>query len=196
MDLPVYKFVFDPNNPLQGLNAMSIVNEPAIEELFEKFSSVKENFSVTNKDKQIISGAALIANKKIYRNNEYGEYYIYFTEENVEQMSQHFLLQGNQNNVTLEHEYAVNDVKLIYSWLAKETDGPLKWMVSYKITNDELWNQIKDEEFNGFSVEVRSGMERDDSLSTDYMNKEIKELSDDEAELLYKQLDELIQSKK
>ena len=51
-------------------------------------------------------GAALIPNKKIYRRDRDDEYYIYFSEDTVRRASELFLMKGNQNKSTLEHQAA------------------------------------------------------------------------------------------
>lgn len=163
-----YELTIDDIN-YDGVTAISIVEFPAIEENFLVFSKEKCNFlfAKANTDKRIITGPALICNKDIYRINPFTgqEYYVHFTADTVKQISENFLIQNRNSNVTLEHESNVNDVSIIESWIVEnpkmDKSNALgyslekgSWMVSLKVNNDELWNNvIKQGKVKGFSIE-------------------------------------------
>ena len=66
--------------------AMSLVENPAIEEEFLLLSTEKEELKLSayDTDQRLIVGAALVPDKPIYRKDEDGrEYYIYFSAETV-----------------------------------------------------------------------------------------------------------------
>jgi hypothetical protein len=110
-------------------------------------------------------GAALIPDKKIYRRSGDKEYFIYFTKETVEQASQLFLMEGKQNNSTLEHEVEIDNLSVVESWIIEDElhDKSRKfglnmpvgtWMVSVKVNNDVIWEEfVKTKKVKGFSIE-------------------------------------------
>ena len=103
--MKVIELFIDEEGEFSGIDAISIVEQPAIE---ENFVALKEEIKVeladVDKEKRILMGAALIPNKKIYRRDKEDEYYIYFSEDTVRRASELFLMKGNQNKSTLEHQ--------------------------------------------------------------------------------------------
>lgn len=146
--------------------AVSIVKEPAIEDNFIKLSKDgKVNVVLADEDKQIIVGPALIPNKWIYRSAESlngEEGYIKFSAETIEKAAHSFLSYKLNNEVTLEHGDKITSLTLLESWITK-SDGEVEelgfnlpkgsWMMSYKVNDLNLWNEIKEGKFNGFSIE-------------------------------------------
>ncbi len=111
-------------------------------------------------------GAALIPDKKIYRRDVNGkEYNIFFTKDTVIRASQLFLMNGKQNNSTLEHEVDIDGLSVVESWIIEDEvhdksrkfglDMPLgTWMVSVKVNNDLIWDEfVKTKKVKGFSIE-------------------------------------------
>ena len=110
-------------------------------------------------------GAALVPDKHIYRQNEDDEYYIYFSQDTVRRASELFLMRGNQNKSTLEHEAELNGLSVVESWIIEDEthDKSRKynmelpvgtWMVSMKVNNDDVWeNYVKTGKVKGFSIE-------------------------------------------
>jgi len=211
--IPVYELIVS-NDTVDGVTAMSLVDEPAVEVNFLTFNKQEKiNFKIENEEKRIITGPALIPDKQIYRYNKKTgeEYYVYFSNKTVEKLAHNFILDNKQNNITLQHQVNGNGVKLIESWLSKnenELDLGLPigtWFVSYKISNDEIWEDVKSGEFNGFSIEVFTTMISTD-LSKDIegevleeiniLDKEISEMNDEEIELLINTIGDLISNKK
>ena len=90
----------DENDEFSGIEAISIVENPAIEEDFIYLSAMQENVNLAevDKEKRILMGAALIPDKKIYRRNEEEEYYIVFSQDTVRKAAELFLSRGKQNN--------------------------------------------------------------------------------------------------
>ena len=83
-----------------GIEAISVVENPAIEEDFIALKSQEFKLAEVDKEKRILMGALLIPNKPIYRRNGEDEYYIYFSKDTVLKASQMYLMQGKQNNST------------------------------------------------------------------------------------------------
>ena len=189
-ELDVIELFIDDDNDLNGIEAISIVEHPAIE---EDFIALKEQgkleLAKVDEEKRILMGAALIPNKKIYRNNGLQEYYIFFSHETVKKASELFLTKGKQNNSTLEHEDSLEGLSVVESWIVEDDvkDKSRKynlhvpvgtWMVSVKVNNDEIWQEfVKTKRVKGFSIEGFFS----DKLE---MNKQVidDELTDEETE--------------
>jgi len=160
--MKIVELVLDEDQENTGIEAISIVDNPAIEADFIALKAEHIILAEVSKDKRILMGALLIPNKPIYRMSEDGEYYIYFSKETVEKASQMYLKKGNQNNATLEHRDQLQGLTLVESWIIEDEvhDKSKKyglnlpvgtWMGSVKVESDELWAELKKK--GGFSIE-------------------------------------------
>jgi hypothetical protein len=163
--MEIIELLIDENKIESGINAVSVVESPAIEENFVALKKHEVELKEVDGEKRILMGAALIPNKQIYRKNGDKEFYIYFSEETVRKASELFLMRANQNNATLEHEKKMLDgMSVVESWIIEDekTDKSRlynfnlpkgTWMISMKVNNDEIWNKVKAGEVKGFSIE-------------------------------------------
>ena len=163
--MKIVELILDENQEESGIEAISIVENPAIEEDFVALKSNEIKLAEIDKEKKILMGALLIPNKPIYRNNGEDEYYIYFSKDTVLKASQMYLTKGNQNNSTLEHQHSLSGLSLVESWLVEDEvhDKSRKygmnvpigtWMGAVKVNNDEVWNDyVKTGKVKGFSIE-------------------------------------------
>jgi len=164
--MKIVELLIDEEQELSGIEAISIVDEPAIEENFIALSKQHEiKLAEVDKEKKILMGAALVPNKNIYRRNGEDEYYIFFSEDTVRKASELFLMRGNQNKSTLEHQAELYGLSVVESWIIEDDvhdksrkynmDLPVgTWMVSMKVNNDEVWNNyVKTGLVKGFSIE-------------------------------------------
>jgi len=161
----IIELILDENEELNGIEAISVVENPAIEENFIFLKSEEVKLAEVDKEKRILMGAALIPNKPIYRRNDKEEFYIFFSKETVVQASQLYLKGGKQGNATLEHQKDIKGMTVVESWLVEDEvhdksrkyglNMPLgTWMVSMKVDNDEIWNDyVKTGKVKGFSIE-------------------------------------------
>jgi hypothetical protein len=161
----IIELILDEQNIENGIEAISVVENPAIEEDFIALNTQLIELKELNKEKQILLGALLIPNKPIYRKNGDDEYYIYFSRETVEKASQMYLIKGNQNNSTLEHQHELSGLSLVESWIVEDEihDKSRKygmnvpigtWMGAVKVNNNEVWNDyVKTGKVKGFSIE-------------------------------------------
>lgn len=124
--------------------AISLVDEPAIEETFIAMSKVKQIKLDT--DKREIYGPVLRPDFPIYRYQDNEEFYIVFDKEAIKQLATSFL---ENIEFTIDHNYITDGVQIMESFI--NDDGV--WMIRCKILDDELWNRIKNGELNGFSIE-------------------------------------------
>jgi hypothetical protein len=150
---------------LDGIDAVSLVDSPAIEENFIALNKeYKIEFAEVDSDKRILMGAALIPNKQIYRKNGKDEFYVFFSEATVKQASELFLKNGNQSNATLEHKAKFDGATVVESWIIDNPEMDKSkaygfdlpkgtWMISMKIEDDKVWKQVKEGKYKGFSIE-------------------------------------------
>jgi len=161
----IIELVLDEEQDDIGVDAISIVESPAIESDFVALKNQEIKLAEVDKEKKILMGALLIPNKPIYRNGGEGEYYIFFSKDTIVKASQMFLQNGKQSNSTLEHNQALNGLTLVESWIVEDKvhdksvkygmDLPLgTWMGSVKVNNDDVWNEyVKTNKVKGFSIE-------------------------------------------
>jgi hypothetical protein len=163
--MKIIELILDEEQDDIGVDAISIVESPAIESDFVALKNQEIKLAEVDKEKKILMGALLIPNKPIYRNGSEGEYYIYFSKDTIVKASQMFLQNGKQSNSTLEHAQALNGLTLVESWIVEDKtkdktvlydlDVPVgTWMGSVKVNNDDVWNEyVKTNKVKGFSIE-------------------------------------------
>lgn len=163
--MKIIELVIDEKDEMSGIEAVSVVHSPAIEENFIALGKHKVELKKIDEEKRILMGAALIPNKQIYRVNEKKEeYYIFFSEQTVKKASELFLMRSNQNNATYEHKDKLEGLSVVESWIIDDEktdksrlygfDLPVgTWMISMKVNNDEVWKDVKEGKVKGFSIE-------------------------------------------
>jgi len=161
----IVELILDEEQEDSGIEAISIVESPAIESDFVALNSQEIKLAEIDKEKKILLGALLIPNKPIYRNGDEGEYYIFFSKETIVKASQMYLKNGYQNKSTLEHAQALKGLTLVESWIVEDEvqDKSRKyglnvpvgtWMGAVKVNNDEIWKEyVKTNKVKGFSIE-------------------------------------------
>ena len=163
--MKIIELVLDEDQEGGGIEAISIVESPAIEEDFVALNSQEIKLAEVSKDKKLLMGALLVPNKPIFRKSGEEEYYIYFSKKTIEKASQLYLQNGNQNNSTLEHQHSLSGLTLVESWIVEsETNDKSRmynmnvpigtWMGTVKVENDKVWNEyVKTNKVKGFSIE-------------------------------------------
>ena len=164
--MKIYELILE-DDKLMGVDAISIVESPAIEEQFIALSKQQIQFKVQNEDKRILIGAALVPNKPIYRYDEKTgeEYYVYFAQDTIRKASELYMIKGNQNNATLEHAEELSGLSVVESWIIEDENNDKSraygleypvgtWVVMMKVNNEAIWNEyIKEGKVKGFSIE-------------------------------------------
>lgn len=163
--MKIIELILDEEEFDTGVDAISIVESPAIESDFVALKNQEIKLAEVDKEKKILMGALLIPDKPIYRNGSEGEYYIFFSKDTIVKASQMFLQNGKQSNSTLEHSKALNGLTLVESWIVEDKakdksalyglDVPVgTWMGSVKVNNEDVWNEyVKTNKVKGFSIE-------------------------------------------
>ena len=161
--MDVIELVIDDEDAI-GVEAISLVEHPAIEEDFIALKNQKTEFKTIDKDKRIVVGLALIPNKPIYRKSGDNEYYVFFSKNTVRKSAELYLKNHNSNNATLEHEIKVEGVSVVESWIVEDVEKDKTalyglnavegaWAVVMRINNEEVWQDVKKGIYKGLSIE-------------------------------------------
>lgn len=171
--IPVYEALIDDFEC--GIYRISLVDLPAVESDFVYFSKQDRimKYAVQSDEERMVTGVIMRANFNIFRRDErLGEYYIRYSADTIKKMAEKMMADGTFNNINIMHEDGsdvdgVNMVELFIKDSSKGItpngfddieDGSL--FATYKINNDTIWNEIKDDTFKGFSLEGCFGLEQ------------------------------------
>ena len=165
--LPIYEALIEDFD--SGIYKISLVDAPAVESDFVYFNKQKEqvNFAIENEEQRMVTGVIMRAEFPIYRVSEsIGEYYMKFSKETIKKMVEKMMSDKTFNNINLQHEDGsdVEGVNLVEIFIKDSEKGisPKGFeeieegslFATYKIENDEIWNEIKAGTFKGFSIEA------------------------------------------
>lgn len=167
-----------------GILCVSLVDLPAVEKDFQKFSKQEKiQYKIENEEKRIIRGLIMSCDTPIYRRNGDFEYYISYQPETIRIMAEKFLKENNQNMVDTQHNNQwVDGVNLVQLFIKDSEyginpkgfedvkDGSL--FAEYKVNNDEIWGQIKSGEFKGFSLEGYFTVEETNEMVEEYFSNQ------------------------
>lgn len=161
--------VYIDDEEMTGVDKISLVKKPAIMTDFiymneDEMPNEYKQINLSDDDKMIITGPALIPDLPIIRKDEDDEpYFIKYSSEQIEKIAQKFFKLRNAHEVNKDHkENKAEDTYIFESWIVGENDKSQllgfdvpkgTWMVSMKVENEELWNQIKSGKYRGFSIE-------------------------------------------
>lgn len=175
-ELPIYDVVFDSSFNL-GITAISLVKNPAIEVDFISLSK-QEKLIKLEEEKMEIIGPVLIPDKLIYRVDKEGNpYYIRFSRDTIDNLAWNFYINDRCSNVNLEHptndandafNNLIDGIECIDTWIIEDENDKSytaykfsteelpagTWMMRYKIEDEELWKEVKQGKFSGYSVEA------------------------------------------
>lgn len=168
-DLPVYRLVVNEFNEESGVDFVSLVEHPAIEQDFFAFSKDSPNKSFQFKadpSRRIVTGPMMLTDTPIYRfDQESGqEFYVVFDKATVEKIAHKFFKKSKSNNVNIDHSEKVDGVYLFESIITDNQRGTVapkgfpkvpegSWFGSYKIENEDVWQSVLNKTFKGFSIE-------------------------------------------
>ena len=195
----IVELVIDENDETSGIEAISVVETPAIEENFVALNKHELQLKEVNKEKRILMGAALIPDKSIYRRNDKGdEYYIYFSKDTVRKASELFFKRSNHKNATYEHKQPIEGMTIVESWIVENTKKDKSahyglnvpegtWMVSMKVDNDEIYQDALDKKIRGFSIE---------GYFADKLDMSSQSIEEYERQLTIEELKEIISEEK
>lgn len=163
--VPVYRVLMDDER--DGMIRVSLVDDPAVMSNFVAFDRQQpQRFAVQDEDKRLVFGVVARADFPVFRTDPVlGDHYVIFPAETIREMAQKYLTENRANRVDLMHDGDdVDDVPLV-QWFIKDTakgiapagfddiaDGSL--FAEYHVEDDEIWQQVKDGTYKGFSMEV------------------------------------------
>ena len=164
--IPVYDaLILDGDS---GMLKISLVDDPAVMSNFQSFDSQKQMvmYAVADEEKRLVRGVIMRADFPIYRrDSKMGEYYIIYKADTIRQMAEKYLVENRQNNINLMHEEDsdVDGVQMVQFFIKDSekgvspadfdeiADGSL--FGEFHVTNDEVWDEIKNGTYKGFSLE-------------------------------------------
>ncbi|NQY42629.1 MAG: hypothetical protein HRT87_04710 [Legionellales bacterium] len=184
--MKVYEAVFQEGQT-EGVYALSVVENPAMQDLWIALSEQPQTieFAEVDNEKRLLLGAALIPNKKIYRNIDGNEFYITFSEETIEKLAHNFLKQQNNNNSSLEHETKLSGMSVTESWIVEDPNKDKSnlygktyekgtWVAMMKVDNDNVWQKVKSGEVKGFSIDALLSLQEINLKTEIEMNEDTK----------------------
>jgi hypothetical protein len=164
--MKLIELILDEESMLNGIDAISIVESPAIEENFVALKKeVEVKMATQDEEKRILIGPALIPNKRIYRRDGDEEYEVFFSAATVRRCMELFFMRGNQNNSTIEHMSKLHGLSVVESWIIEDPEKDKSafyglsypvgtWMIGQKVENKEVWEEyVKTGLVKGFSIE-------------------------------------------
>jgi hypothetical protein len=201
----IYELVIEDEN-IDGIFAISLVQDPAIEADFVYFDKEKVLFSSVDNEQRLVMGAILIPNKKILRIDGEGKtYHVFFKPETIKRLSEMYLKNKYTDKATLEHNQKINGVTLVESWIKESAskdksalynlNAPVgSWIGTFKIDNDMIWNDyVKTGDVKGFSIEGLFGHSLVSANEIFNYEKDISLFSNVEAEILLEKIKEILE---
>jgi hypothetical protein len=179
--MKVYEITFNDEHKI------SLVKSPAVESTLLKFSSEEnEKLYFTNDEKQIIYSVAMIPNKMIFRKDINGEpANVFYTKETIEKFQQDYFRKNANSGTNINHaEFNTDGIFPFENWMVsnpemdKSKDLGLtapkdSLIMAFKIDNKEVWNEVKNGNLDGLSVEGRVVFkEVEQPITNINMNKE------------------------
>lgn len=156
-------FIEDSNE--DGIQAISFVKDPAIEENWIALNKQTVAFKSIDDEKRIVVGIALKPNMEIFRRKGDYEFNVIFSADTVKKASHLYLKSLNSNNATLEHEKDATGLSVVESWIVEDVANDKAngvynlgaelgdWCVMMGVDNDDVWKEVKDGTYLGFSIE-------------------------------------------
>ena len=174
-ELPTYKITIDEDyndgtEPL-GIDAIAFTANPAVLVKGVAFSSQKK-LAFADDKKYRITAPAMIPMEIYRRDDEMGEYYVEFTEQEIDTIFKDFMQDLNNRDLfNLEHEgEKIVPAYLLEAWLvdnpntdkAKTTFGievpKGTLMVTAQVTDTDYYNSLVENNAVGFSIEGFLGL--------------------------------------
>ena len=172
--LPVYEMRVDKYDAITGVQAVSLVRNPAIQVSFKMFSAQQRKLSEevrrvkleANGLRYHLTGPLLIPDQQIYREDDKkGQYLANTSEAGIRAMVEKYGAGGFHNNTTLEHEIPLYGNTVVESWVIEDASNDKAnalgfdlpkgtWMITMKINDRKLWDEeIATGKRLGFSLE-------------------------------------------
>lgn len=174
MKLPIYDISINLDDTDTGMCCCSLVEDAAVSVDFLAFNKETEDkqhqllqFKNDGLEHKIF-GVAIRCNYPIYRIDNFGrEFYVRFNKEVIEQIVLKYSKEGLHNLVSLNHDgNLVSGITLVEMFIKNSDKGisPVGFediedgslFVTYKVEDDNIWNEIINKNVKGFSIEIIS----------------------------------------
>jgi hypothetical protein len=178
-ELPLYKITIDEEyseGEELGIDMIAFTSKPAVMVKGMAFKAV-ENFFFKDEPKMRIVAPAMIP-MNIYRNDEGEEYYVQFTEQEIENIYSKFMQDlNNQNLFNLEHTDKKVPAYILEAWIVDSPKEDKSFstygievpkgtlMLTAQITDKEYYQKLVDKDQIGFSIEGFLGLKLSNQLN-------------------------------
>jgi hypothetical protein len=178
-DLPLYKITIDEeysDGEDLGIDMIAFTSKPAVMVKGMAFNSV-EIFHFKDEPKMRIVAPAMIP-MNIYRNDEGEEYYVQFTEQEIENIYSKFMQDlNNQNLFNLEHTDKKVPAYILEAWIVENPKEDKAFssygidvpkgtlMLTAQITDKEYYNKLVESDQVGFSIEGFLGLKLSNQIN-------------------------------
>lgn len=124
----------------------------------------KFEFKDLDDEKRIVTAPVMLAETPIMRfNPDLGKYYVKFSKDTIEKMMRKYFKENKIHNVNTNHNSGEfrDGIYMIESYIVGERNSSNlfpdlpegSWMATFYVENDEVWDKVKKQEYNGFSLE-------------------------------------------
>ena len=172
-NIPIFDISVDGDE--LGLFGLSFVDNPAIQVELHAFKAEQQRVYFSSHEKREVVSPVLIPNQLIIREAMGIPYYMRASEETIRKIYEKYMLSGNWNNFTYQHENMELDIServqdgvyLQRLWIIedeKNDDACTKYgftglpkgtlMMKAKVQNRQIWNEIKEGKLRGISLEA------------------------------------------
>jgi len=178
-ELPLYKITIDEEyseGEELGIDMIAFTSKPAVMVKGMAFKAV-ENFFFKDEPKMRIVAPAMIP-MNIYRNDEGEEYYVQFTEQEIENIYSKFMQDlNNQNLFNLEHTEKKVPAYILEAWIVDNPKEDKSYstygievpkgtlMLTAQITDKKYYQELIDKDQVGFSIEGFLGLKLSNQLN-------------------------------
>jgi hypothetical protein len=178
-ELPLYKITIDEEyseGEELGIDMIAFTSKPAVMVKGMAFKAV-ENFFFKDEPKMRIVAPAMIP-MNIYRNDEGEEYFVQFTEQEIENIYSKFMQDlNNQNLFNLEHTDKKVPAYILEAWIVDNPKEDKSYstygievpkgtlMLTAQITDKEYYQKLVDKDQVGFSIEGFLGLKLSNNIN-------------------------------
>ena len=163
---PLYEAKIDITDNETGMFCISLVDDPANETDFLVFNKEKEvlKYRVENEEQRKVMGLVMEADKPIFRVGISGNpYYVTYSKSTIALMVEKYFKNGFCNNVDTDHNFKLEEGITMTQIFIKDTEKGISpvgfedvndgsFFAEYHITNDDVWEGIKNGTYKGFSL--------------------------------------------
>ena len=178
-DLPLYKITIDEEyseGEDLGIDMIAFTSKPAVMVKGMAFNSA-QIFHFKDEPKMRIVAPAMIP-MNIYRNDEGEEYYVQFTEQEIENIYSKFMQDlNNQNLFNLEHTDKKVPAYILEAWIVENPKEDKAFssygidvpkgtlMLTAQITDKEYYQKLVESDQVGFSIEGFLGLKLSNQIN-------------------------------